>query len=557
MCGLLTLIKKDINENEINKFKLSLNKINYRGPDFSKVVKKENILFGHNRLKILDLSDKSNQPYEYKNFILLFNGCIYNFKELREELKHKYNFTTTGDTEVLMYSLIEWGEKALDKIDGMYAFLFFDGEKIMASVDFFGEKPLYLYQDNDQIMISSEISPIKSYLKEKLQVKRNNDQLKEFYHLGFLLGEKTIYQNLYKLSNKKIYFIDDQLKLDRIEKKSKINKKFNIKISDIHDELILSIKNRLNSDVLVGLFLSSGLDSTLLATIIKKELKVDIDTFSFYEKKESETIKYLKSITNYLGIKSKVINNLSHEFKNQDFKDAYQDINECDTYFPYYEMCKYLKDKTNIKVILSGMGADEIFYGYNKYEFFYKYRYLYKINEIIFNRIIFFSKKFNLNFLNKLKIFSGNNFARFLKIKNNDHDINIEKIHEFNFKKEIFEAAREFDIKNTLPISLIPALERASMRFSLESRSPYLSKKLLDLVNNLEDKSTFFKEQKFIQKQILRKYLPEKYIAKRKEGFFYKNPSVFKANTKLQNKYELNLKNFRYNQRAEIYDLFQ
>ena len=314
----------------------------------------------------------SNQPYEYKNFILIFNGCIYNFKELREELKHKYNFTTTGDTEVLMYSLIEWGEKALDKIDGMYAFLFFDGEKIMASVDFFGEKPLYLYQDNDQIMISSEISPIKSYLKEKLQVKRNHDQLKEFYHLGFLLGEKTIYQNLYKLSNKKIYFIDDQLKLDRIEKKREINKNFNIKISDIHDELILSIKNRLNSDVLVGLFLSSGLDSTLLATIIKKELKVDIDTFSFYKKKESETIKYLKSITNYLGIKSKVINNLSHEFKNQDFKDAYQDINECDTYFPYYEMCKYLKDKTNIKVILSGMGADEIFYGYNKYEFFYK-----------------------------------------------------------------------------------------------------------------------------------------------------------------------------------------
>ena len=557
MCGLLALIKKNIKENEINNFKLSLNKINYRGPDYSKVIKKENILFGHNRLKILDLSDKSNQPFEYKNFILIFNGCIYNFKELREELKHKYNFLTTGDTEVLMYSLIEWGEKALDKIDGMYAFLFFDGEKIMASVDFFGEKPLYLYQDDNQIMISSEISPIKSYVKEKLKVEKNNDQLKEFYHLGFLLGEKTIYQNLYKLSNEKIYFINRQLKVNRVEKKNEINKKFNTKISDIHEELILSIKNRLNSDVLVGLFLSSGLDSTLLATLIKKELKVDIDTFSFYEKKKSETIEYLKSITNYLGIKSKIINNLSHEFRNQDFRDAYQDINECDTYFPYYEMCKYLKNKTNIKVILSGMGADEIFYGYNKYEFFYKYRYLYKINEKLFNRIIFFSKKLNLNFLNKLKVFSGNNFARFLKIKNNDYDINIEKISEFNFKKEIFESAREFDIKNTLPVSLIPALERASMRFSLESRSPYLSKKLLDLVNNLEDKSIFFKEQKYIQKQILRKYLPEKYIAKQKEGFFYKKPSTFKANAKLQNKYRLNLKNFRYNQRAEIYDLFQ
>ncbi len=556
MCGILALIKKKITERNITDFTYSLNQMKYRGPDHTKIIRKDNFMFGHNRLKILDLSNKSNQPFEYKQYSLIFNGCIYNFKELKDELKHKYNFHTSGDTEVLMYCLIEWGKKALSKLDGMYAFIFYDGNKIMASVDHFGEKPVYLYEDEEEIMLSSEILPIKSYFQDKLKINKNNEQLLEFYHLGFLLGEKTIYKNLYKLSNKKIYFINNQLKIDRIDKINEINKKFNISISDIHEELIKSIKNRLNSDVPVSLFLSSGIDSTLLATLIKIELNIDIDTYSFYEKKDEKIINYLKSLTDYLGIKSSIINNLSHEFKYQDFKEAYQDINECDTYFPYNEMCKYLKENTNKKVILTGIGADEIFFGYNKYKFFYKYRHLYNINEKIFSIINLFGNRFNLNILKKSKIFSGKNFSRFLKIKNNDYEINYKEIKDFDSEKELFKSARDFDVNNTLPLSLIPALERASMRSSLESRSPYLSKKLFDLVNNIEDSSIFFKEQKYLQRTILRKYLPEKYVAKKKEGFFYNNPKNFSVNLNLQNKLKLNLKNYRYNQRAEIYSLF-
>jgi len=557
MCGILTLLKKEIIESDIKKFKLSLDKINYRGPDFNKILRKENILFGHNRLKILDLSSKSNQPFEFKNFTLLFNGCIYNFKELRDELKTKYIFSTTGDTEVLMYSLIEWGEKALEKIDGMYAFVFFDGVNLMCSVDYFGEKPLYLYQDKEKIIISSEICSIKSQLNNQLLVDDSQKSLREFYHLGYLLGEKTIYKNLYKLSHKNIYFINKELKVNKVLKKSKFYNKFNTNIDDIHQELIHSIKNRLNSDVPFCLFLSSGIDSVLLATLIKKELKINIETFSFYKKNEIENIDFIKNFTDHLGIKSKIISDLSDEFKVKDFKNAYDDINECDTFFPYYEMCKSIKKNTNIKVILTGMGADEIFYGYNKYKFFYKYNKLYSINGKVYDFINFLGNKLKIKVLKKSKIFTDNNFSRFLKIKNNDYDTRYKEINEFNNKIEIFKSARNFDIDNTMPLSLIPALERASMRASLESRSPYLSEKLLNLVNNLSNNNIIFKEQKNIQKQILRNYLPEKYIPKRKLGFFYRNPKTFKVSHGLEEKYFLKSKNYRYNQRLQIYDLFQ
>jgi len=556
MCGILTLIKMNYNEKDINSFEISLNKMKYRGPDNTNIIKKKNILLGHNRLKILDLSEKSNQPFEYKNFSLIFNGCIYNFKELRNELKNKYTFKTTGDTEVLMYSLIEWGEKAFNKIDGMYAFVFYDGKKIITSVDYFGEKPLYIYKDENEILISSEIAPLKIYLKDKLIIKKNPIQFKEFYHLGFLLGEETVYKNIFKLSNKKIYSIDENLNIKKLDKIDLKYKKFNVTFKDIHEELLNSLKNRLNSDVPLCLFLSTGIDSALLATLIKKELKIDLDFYSFYNENEKKSKEYLLNFTNYLGVKTKIISNEEQNFEYKNFKKAYEDLNECDTYFPYDQMCKYIKQNTDIKVILTGLGADEIFFGYNKYKYFYKFRRLYKLNDKLYKFFNFFGDKLNLNILKKSKFFTGKNFTKFLKIKNNDYNINYDQIEEFNEEQQLFLSARNFDINNTMPISLIPAIERASMRSSLETRSPYLSKKLFDLVNCIEDYSMFFKEQKYIQKKILRKYLPEKFIPNVKEGFFYNNPNLFNSNDDLQKKYNLKFTNYRYNQRAEIYNLF-
>ena len=141
MCGIFAVISDNLDDLNLNKFSNSLNIIKYRGPDKTNIKKiSKNIIFGHNRLKIIDLNDRSNQPFQDDKYSLLFNGCIYNYKEIREELKIKYNFKTQGDTEVLFYALIEW-EKMFQKIDRMYVF-FYD-EKNLASVDKF-EKNRYI-----------------------------------------------------------------------------------------------------------------------------------------------------------------------------------------------------------------------------------------------------------------------------------------------------------------------------------------------------------------------------------------------------------------------------
>ena len=516
MCGILAIFCKNPENYNDKKFSSSLAKIKDRGPDHSNTINiNDNIIFGHNRLKIIDNSEKSNQPFQAYGCTLVFNGCIYNYKEIKKLLKDKYEFKTNGDTEVLLFALIEWGELALDKIDGMYAFIFFDGKKSIIAVDDFSEKPLYYYKDNTKIIVSSEIKSIKEYLSNNLDLDLSQDILKEFLYLGFLKDDKTIYKNVKKVLSSKVYYIEN----NNIYSNKKINNTKslpNIKIDDVHNELINSIKLRLVSDQPIGLLLSSGIDSILLLTILIKELKTNIKTYSFYEVQDEENQNYVNKITNYLGVNSNIISGLSCDYDASSFCEAFDDLNDCETYFPYYAMLEFISKNTNIKVILSGTGADELFYGYNKYKYAYDKSLFYKFLKN-------FVKMPKIWPLSKIAHFIGKNNQKFLKLKNNKpffFDDKLDEIFTLNNNENLYSAMRDFDLKNTLPYSLIPALERASMRNSLENRSPYLSKRLLELTNSLNHNDFFLKDQKNIQRNILKRYIPENLIPKKKQGFF-------------------------------------
>jgi len=516
MCGILAIFCKNPETYNDKKFSSSLAKIKDRGPDHTNTIKiNNNIIFGHNRLKIIDNSVKSNQPFQAYGCTLVFNGCIYNYKEIKNLLKDKYKFKTNGDTEVLLFALIEWGELALEKIDGMYAFIFFDGKKSIIAVDDFNEKPLYYYRDNEKIIISSEIKPIKEYLSNNLDLDLSQNILKEFLYLGFLKGDKTIYKNIKKVLSSKVYYIENNNILSS-EKVNNTSSLTNIKIDDIHNELINSIKLRLISDQPIGLLLSSGIDSVLLLTILIKELKTDIRTYSFYEAQDKENQNYVNKITNYLGVDSNIISGLPCDYDASSFQEAFNDLNDCETYFPYHAMLKFISANSNIKVILSGTGADELFYGYNKYKYAYDKSIFYKLLKTFVNIP-------KIKQLSKIAPFIGNNNQKFLKLKNNKpffFDDELDKLFTLNNNKNLYSVMRDFDLKNTLPYSLIPAIERASMRNSLENRSPYLSKKLLNLTNSLNPSDFFLKGQKSIQQNILNRYIPKNLIPKKKEGFF-------------------------------------
>ena len=556
MCGIFAVISDNLDNLDLNKFSNSLNIIKYRGPDKTNIKKvSKNIVFGHNRLKIIDLNDRSNQPFQDDKYSLLFNGCIYNYREIREELKIKYNFKTQGDTEVLFYALIEWGENALQKIDGMYAFIFYDGTKILASVDKFGEKPLYYFKNKEQIIFSSEIEPIKLYLENKIEVDYSHETFKEFLYLGYLNNDKTIYKNIKKILPKNNYIVKENKIITKL-KENKVIDSSNVSIDDIHDELTRSIKRRLIADQNIGLLLSTGIDSVLLLTLIKKEINFDIETFSFFKTEDKLNINYIKELNNYLGVNTKIINNLDTEYKVNDFRKIFSDLNDCETYFPYFAMIKHISCNTDIKVILSGSGGDEIFFGYNKYKFVYDKKKFYKF----FRGIKKIPKN---NFLKKIAFFIGSDEEKFIKIKNNKpffEDDKIKKIINFNKDKELYETIRNYDIENTLPFSLIPALERASMRNSIENRSPYLSTQLLNLVDNFNNFELILKTQKNIQNEILKRYIPDKLLPKNKIGFF--SPLKMKTD---YDKIKLYLKKINYNysdinerdiQRIAIYDNF-
>ena len=555
MCGILAIFCKNPKSYNKEKFLSSLMKIKDRGPDYSNILKvNENIIFGHNRLKIIDVSDKSNQPFQANGCSLIFNGCIYNYKYLKKILKKKYNFKTEGDTEVLLYSLIEWGEHALDKIDGMYSFIFQNGDETIISVDEFNEKPLYYHQNENYIIFSSEIGPLIEYEKEKIELNLSNNTLKEFLYLGYLTSDKTVYKNIKKVLPDKVYTIKNK-KLSSKKKNNKNNNLYNIKIDDIHNELINSIRSRLVSDQPIGLLLSTGIDSMLLLVILIKELKIDIKTFSFYESKDEYNMNYLERISKYLNINSNITSGESVNYNASSFHTAFKDLNDCETYFPYFSMLKLIKKNSNIKVVLSGTGADEIFYGYNKYKFAY--------DKLFFYNLFKYIKLPDNDFLNKFGFFFGKNNQKFLKLKNNKpffDDKNLDSVFTLHNNKHLFSEMREFDLKNTLPFSIIPALERASMRNSLENRSPYLSKKLLELTNSIDNKNIFFKKQKNIQREIIAKYLPKKMIPEKKEGFFSPKKVLLEKKiieNYLKNiNYKLNDLNERDIQRLAIYNEF-
>src|SRR5688572_5467628 len=198
MCGLAGLISSRINKRE---FETSLDKINYRGPDHHGIEEHSGWILGHNRLSILDLDARSNQPFysDDKRYVLLFNGEIYNYREIKAQLiDYGYKFRTESDTEVLLYSYDKWKEKSLLRFHGMFAFALIDlkDQKLIMARDRFGEKPLFYSVTQDELAFASEL---KCLLRSTTKGNIDLTSVIDYLHFGFVPAPKTIYKNIFKL----------------------------------------------------------------------------------------------------------------------------------------------------------------------------------------------------------------------------------------------------------------------------------------------------------------------------------------------------------------------
>ncbi len=529
MCGIFGFwLNRKITDNEKKKAIKCLKTFSYRGPDFSDYyVNKEGTLFlGHNRLSILDLHNRSNQPMKFDGNVIVYNGEIYNFIELKEILiKKGVKFQTHSDTEVLLRAMIYFSDKCFDYLDGMFSFALFNNQKLRIATDPFGEKPLYVYQSKEGIYFCSEARPLINFLKLKFDPTSN--EIASFLSLGFIPNGGTGYNSLRVIEPAKLIVFNSPLdsvettywSIDNIETRSQLNSNF---IDDFLNILIESIKIRMRSDVPIGVFLSSGIDSSLIAAICSKELKKIISSFTIsFEGKEDESPN-AKRIADYLGIPNKIIpfeNKKGNKKLLESLCDLYGVPNDNTASYNIFEMSKLAKNY--VSVILSGIGGDEVALGYNKYKFVAKNKFFYHLPDTI--------TKFVYKVLrskNPINFFSGKDIEKIIKLKNNDsfkylenlvYQIDLDSLE--NNKHNLLEKVWLFDMMNTLPRSHLESVDRGSMRASMEIRSPFLSKKLFEKVCEINKYQLLEKGQKFLTRAILKRFLPDNLIFDHKKGF--------------------------------------
>ena len=538
MCGFVGYINKE--KDKKDNIKKMADLIAHRGPDSEGYYTDENIALGFRRLSIIDLNNGSQPIYnEDKSKVIIFNGEIYNFEPLRKDLiKKGHTFTTKTDTEVILHGYEEYGEKILDKLRGMFAFVIYDKntKELFAARDFYGIKPLYYAKMGNTFIFGSEI---KSFLIHPHFKKELNYKMLEYYlTFQYSPGNETFFKNVYKLMP--WHYL--KYKNGKLEIKKYYEIKFKQDKSKTYDEWKQGIKERLAdsikahkiSDVEVGSFLSSGVDSSYIAACS------DVDktfTVGFNNEKYSE-INYAKDLSEKINTQniSKIITKEEY-FKNLPNIIYYMDEPVADpSAIALYFVTQIASE--NVKVSLSGEGADEIFGGYNIYQepltdaWYYKIPYpirfaIGKVASIFphkrgINFLIRRGLKLEDRFIGNAFIFNNKEVKKILRNKRKTKGFQdlTKPYYDKVAGKDDITKMQYIDFNFWLVGDILTKADKMSMANSLEVRVPFLDRPLIDYATSLP---TEFKVDKTTTKKIFRdiasEVLEDKVSTKKKLGF--------------------------------------
>ena len=537
MCGFVGFVDKVNNKKKIIKDMADI--IRHRGPDSDGYYVNDDFALGFRRLSIIDL-DGGTQPIynEKKDKVIVFNGEIYNYKEIKKDLLDKgYKFSTKTDTEVILHGYEEYHEKVLDKLRGMFAFIIYDKEdnSIFGARDFYGIKPMYYYTCDDEFMFGSEIKSFLGHPNFKKEL--NRDMLKQYLTFQYSVGEDTFFKNVYKLRPGHYFIYKDG--------KMSIRKYYEIDLTSDHSktleewkdiirkELNESIKYHKISDVEVGSFLSSGVDSSIVATLS------DVDkTFTVgYDNKKYSEIDYAKELSKKINVK-----NVSKKISKEEYFDKFNDIQ--------YYMDEPLADPSaaalyfvtniaskHVKVALSGEGADEIFGGYNIYHEPYSVSWYNKIpyfvrrgigilaypfrNHTGFNFLVRRSKKLEDRYVGNAFIFEPSEANKILSYEDKRTFKEITRpYYEKTKGYDDVSKMQYIDFNFWLIGDILLKADKMSMANSLEVRVPFLDRKLISNVISIPSEYKIVgNETKYAFRQVCKETLDSKWADKKKLGF--------------------------------------
>lgn len=538
MCGFVGFCDDSKNKKKIIRDMADI--IKHRGPDSDGYYVDNNIALGFRRLSIIDL-DKGSQPIfnEDKDKVIVFNGEIYNYKEIREELKSKgHKFSTNTDTEVILHGYEEYKEDILNKLRGMFAFVIYDikEKSLFGARDFYGIKPFYYYYDNENFLFGSEI---KSFLgNPNFKKELNKDMLSQYLTFQCSIGEDTFFKNTYKLLPGH-YFIykDKELEIKKyyeVKLEPNDDKSLEEWVSGIREVIDNSVLAHKVSDVEVGSFLSSGVDSSLIA----KLSSVDKTFTVGYDNKKYSEIDYAKQFSDKINV-SNVSKKISKEEYFKEFSNVqyYMDEPLADA----SAVMLYFLSKTaskHVKVCLSGEGADEIFGGYNIYHEPYSVSW--------YNKIPYFIRKCIGILVYPFRNYTGFNFLYRRSKKIEDRYIgnafifepnDAKKIVNFNygnktykdFTKSYYDKVSDLDVVTKMQYidfnfwliyDILLKADKMSMANSLEVRVPYLDRKVIEYASKLPSKYKIVgNETKYAFRKVAKEELADKVADKKKLGF--------------------------------------
>lgn len=550
MCGFTGWYKQNHEKKNIKIIKQMTKTLKYRGPDQKGYYIDKNILLGHRRLSIIDLKN-GRQPYTYKGYTIVYNGELYNTQELKNKIKEKYTFETTCDTEVLLKGFIEYKEKILDMIEGIYAFAIYYDNKIFLARDRVGVKPLFYTKINNNFLFASEI---KALLKNKM-VKPiiNKESLQELLSLSpSRIPGSGVFKNIKELRpGHYMTYENNKINIKRYwNVKEKINKDdYTTATKKIQQYLTESIKRQMVSDVDIACLLSGGLDSSIITAIVAKN-KDKLDTYSIdYEDND----KYFQKTKFTVSQDNDFINLMSKTFKT---KHHYKVITQ-------KKLAKYLKEsviardlpgmadidssllwfskqiRKKHKVILSGECADEIFGGY---PWFYMSDVKNREYFPWLDSVEYRSKLLKKELQEKLKL------KEFMKLQ---YDNILKEVPKGkNQNEQQYKNLFYLNMTYFMP-TLLERKDRMTMRGKIEARVPFADTRLIEYLWNLPWEYKFHNNtEKGILRDAYKDLLPQE-IVNRKKNPYPKthNPKYTKIVTKL-------LKKRLKNKNSILYKLF-
>ncbi len=544
MCGINLIIDKHKKfDSDLIEKMSALTR--HRGPDESKCrrfdTKTKAFFLAANRLKITDQSEAASQPFisPDSKFVLLFNGEIYNFHLLKNELLDKnIHFSSHSDTEVLFHWLQLYGKNGIEKLEGMFAFIFIDFEKdeVLIARDRFGIKPIYYYEDDNCFIVSSEIKSIIGTGTVKKEI--NAAQIHHYLLYKYAKQPETLFLRIFELKNGAVLQIkNNEWQIENYFQQD-INSNSSIPdLTIVEEHITNSLIQQLDAQVPLGLLLSGGVDSTLLLAIAHKE-GFTLPTYSIVNSKADKSF----------GTKDYYYSRMAASKYESEHHELEIDISLLDTFEEFIgSIDQPIGDSSllmtselsrnaskSMKILLSGAGADELFAGYNRHFAFHKYLNHKRTMDLLspylrpalnllpsgfphpLRKSFRLAKKW-LKSIDSSPAKTFQNYLIFNELISANHDSKFDD--PFDQESDMFGWALKHDQNNYLISDVLALSDKASMLHGIEMRVPYLDEKLANYLAGFSPSSLIKNGRKWILKELLNKYGGRKFVNRPKEGF--------------------------------------